>query len=102
MAPWRAAWIGLRALETTIGRLRAHGIKVLLIEASARVQGNLEKCRLLEALGGNSYYDSFAAAVAHCYTLNGGVRDRRMRLVNAYAESMLGVSCGYLQLPSCT
>ena len=92
---------GLRALETSIGRLRAHGIKVLLVEASARVKGYLEKCRLLEVLGGNSYYDNFEAAVAHCYTLNGGVRDLRMRLVDAYAESMLGDSCRYLQLPSC-
>lgn len=90
---------GLRALETTVGRLRAHGVKVLLVEASVRVKGGLEKCRLLEALGENSYYDNFAAAVAHCYTLNGGVRDRRLRLVDAYAESMLGDSCGYLQVP---
>lgn len=93
---------GLRALETTIGRLRAHGVKVLLVEASARLKDILEKCRLLEALGQNAYYDNFAAAVAHCYTLNGGVRDRRMRLVDAYAESMLAASCGYLQASSCT
>lgn len=91
---------GLRTLETAIGRLRAHGIKVLLIEASAVVRGYLEKCRLLEALGGNAYYDSFAGAVAHCYTLNGGVGDRRMLLVDAYAESMLSASCGYIRAPS--
>jgi anti-anti-sigma regulatory factor len=92
--------IGLRTLERTIGRLRAHGITVLLVEASALVRGYLEKCRLLEALGENSYYDNFAAAVAHCYTLNGGVGDRRLLVVGAYAESMLGVSFDYLLAPS--
>jgi anti-anti-sigma regulatory factor len=91
---------GLRALETGIGRLRAHGIKVLLVEASARVRDYLETCRLLEALGGNSYYDNFAAAVVHCHTLNGGVGEHRMLVVDAYAESMLNDSCGYFQAPS--
>lgn len=87
----------LRSLETAIGRLRAHGIKVLLIEASALVKSYLEKCRLLEALGGNAYYDNFAAAVAHCYTLNGGVGDRRMLVVDAFAEPMLRASSDYLR-----
>lgn len=90
---------GLRVLERAIGRLRAHGITVLLTEASALVRDFLEKCRLLEALGGNAYYDDFAAAVAHCHALNGGAGDRRMLVVDAYAESMLSASCGYLQAP---
>lgn len=55
---------GLQTLEEVIQQLGRRRIRVKLCEASARVQGKLERAGILELIGAPNYHASFAEALS--------------------------------------
>lgn len=54
---------GLQALEEAINNFRKRGVAVALCEANPRVRTKLERAGILQRLGMNHYFESFARAV---------------------------------------
>ncbi len=73
---------GLQTLEEVIQKLKKRGVSVVLCEANPRVKAKLEKAELLMLAGEGGYFETFAAALAHCQAvLDGGTALRTQTLL---------------------
>ena len=88
----------IRALEKVVGKLRAYRISTLIIEASAQVKASLIQCKLLDAMGPNSYFDDLDSATAGFRSQDGNTGQSRPIVISLFAESMLAASVEYFRL----
>jgi len=86
-----------RALEKVVGKLRAHGVPTILIEANESVKANLVRRRLLEAIGQNSYFDDLKAARTSCYWQESNIGNLRPIVIGIFAEPLLVTSLDYFE-----
>src|SRR5690606_41234184 len=57
---------GLQMLEDVIVRLQRRGVRVVLVEANARVRGKLSKARITDLIGADAMFDTLGQALAAC------------------------------------